>query len=212
MWSGNCTDPKKVYESVLPNFSTWFEKVELEYFEKKKKTEIKAIQCAKWIAIDWNARQGSSRCYKLNQTWIDFPPWTIKFAKFWFKKEGSVFFHGPGQFQVKDPKWLTQARLTDRTTSATYKVVYEELEILKGKNGKPCNASSVYNFDQCVLDEIEKVSFHYKPKHVFHVLSQTGICGRVWLHHQRPFESGQNLQEQGKSKGSRKIIRKKICL
>lgn len=173
-WSSNkkekCKDPIKLYETVLPKFHSWFKEVDFEFFNVANSTTIEATKTKMWIPIDWNARQRSSRCYKLNLTLLDHPPWTIKFAKFWFRKEGSVIVHGPGQFQVKDPKELTQAKLTVLDSALAYKVVYEELTMLNGKDGKACNESLEYSFEQCVLDEIEKVSFKSKEQYFCYFL------------------------------------------
>lgn len=68
-----------------------------------------------------------------------------------------IFIHTPGKFQVMDRRSETFL-ISQPKVRNLFKVIYKEFQKLENDNVAPCEESTGYNFDGCVMNEIEKVT------------------------------------------------------
>lgn len=144
-------------EQMPPDYTKWFSKVDLRFFDDSQTLTIFANETENWKTFEKSMQYG--RTDKI-QSCVTFAP-IKKFGSFanmrFYLKEhnftGNVYFHSPEMIKMKAMKQLKKTPLKPKSLYLTYNVLK-----LVDYQGQGCTSELEYVYDTCKMQETRNVS------------------------------------------------------
>ena len=153
-WAGHgnddsCTNPRKLWESVVIKLEDIISYVEFKYYQKNTRDTYTIHQMNDIVSI---LDTSKGRCYSIIPT-SEMIELGIRRVEFGLVSLIHAYIHGPGMHEYDSEKGVDFANVKEK--SILYKVEHEFLEMLND-NSEQCHEDPKYKRDNCVEGQLEK--------------------------------------------------------